>query len=177
VRNFPAILDACARLAQGSSAIPGVQFAHVAAPGLSPEFWSTYARPGLDVKRIEGAAYDALAAADCAVVASGTATVEAGLLGTPMVVVYRVAPMTAVVLGRMLRTPFIGMVNLIAGRCVAPELLQDDFTPESVEREVRRLLGSASAREEAKTALAEVRAKLGSGGAIERAADIFASML
>jgi lipid-A-disaccharide synthase len=176
-RNFPAILDACARLAQGSSAIPGVQFAHVAAPGLSPEFWSTYARPGLDVKRIEGAAYDALAAADCAVVASGTATVEAGLLGTPMVVVYRVAPMTAVVLGRMLRTPFIGMVNLIAGRCVAPELLQDDFTPESVEREVRRLLGSASAREEAKTALAEVRAKLGSGGAIERAADIFASML
>jgi lipid-A-disaccharide synthase len=176
-RNFPAILDASIALAQGLSTTPGIQFAHVAAPGLSPEFWSTYARPGLDVKRIEGAAYDTLAAADCAVVASGTATIEAALLGTPMVVVYRVAPMTAVVLRQMLRTPFIGMVNLIAGRCVAPELLQDDFTPESVEREVRRLLESASAREEAKIGLAEVRARLGSGGAIERAADVFASML
>ena len=176
-RSFPAILEACAMLAQGSNAIPGVRFAHVAAPGLSPEFWSAYERPGLDVKHIEGSAYDALAAADCAVVASGTATVEAALLGTPMVVVYRVAPVTALALRRMLRTPFIGMVNLIAGKCVARELLQDDFTPAAVEREVRRLLESASARQEAKAALAEVRAKLGSGGAIERAADIFVRLL
>jgi lipid-A-disaccharide synthase len=68
-------------------------------------------------------------------------------------------------------------VNLIAGREVAPELVQDNFTPESVEREVRRLLESAPAREQAKSGLAEVRAKLGPGGAIERAADIFAGML
>lgn len=176
-RNFPVILDACAMLAQGSNAIPGLQFAHVAAPGFPPEFWSGYARPGLAVKRIEGGAYDALAAADCVVVASGTATVEAALLGTPMVVVYRVAPLTAVVLRRMLRTPFIGMVNLIAGKSVAPELLQDNFTPATVEREVRRLLKCSSARDEAKAGLAEVRAKLGSGGAVERAADIFARML
>jgi lipid-A-disaccharide synthase len=77
----------------------------------------------------------------------------------------------------MIRTPFIAMVNLIAGRLVTPELIQDDFTPEAVEREVRRLLESADAREEAKAALAEVRAKLGPGGAIERAADIFAGMM
>src|SRR5215469_16310338 len=57
-RNFPVILDACAMLAQGSNAIPGLQFAHVVAPGFSPEFWSGYARPGLAAKRIEGAAYD-----------------------------------------------------------------------------------------------------------------------
>jgi lipid-A-disaccharide synthase len=69
------------------------------------------------------------------------------------------------------------MVNLIAGRRVVPELIQDAFTPEAVEAEVRKLLESESARAEAKAGLAEVRAKLGPGGAIERAADVFAAML
>jgi lipid-A-disaccharide synthase len=176
-RNFPAILDACVELANGTARIPGIQFVHAAAPGLSREFWSAYERPGISLKRIEGAAYDVLNIADCAVVASGTATVEAALIGTPMIVVYRVAPTTAVLLRRMLRTPVVGMASLIAGRLVAPELVQDDFTPEAVEREVRRLLESGSAREQAKADLADVRARLGPGGAIERAADIFARML
>lgn len=176
-RNFPTILDACERLAQEFAGARAVQFVHAAAPGLDSQFWSQYARPTLQLKPVEGGTYDALAAADCAIVASGTATVEAALLGTPMVVVYRVAPTTAFFLRRMLRTPFIGMVNLIAGRQVAPELVQDDFTPESLVREVRGLLESDSARQQAKTELADVRARLGSGGAIERAADIFARML
>ncbi|HUJ32738.1 MAG TPA: lipid-A-disaccharide synthase [Candidatus Acidoferrum sp.] len=176
-RNFPAILDGCEKLTRGDRAIRGVQFVHAAAPGLSGEFWSKYARPNLSLKRIDGATYDVLGSADCAVVASGTATVEAALLGTPMVVVYRVAPSTAFVLRRMVRTPFIGMVNLIAGRLVAPELIQDDFTPAAVETQLRRLLESSAAREEAVAGLAEVRSKLGPGGAIERAADIFAHML
>ena len=127
--------------------------------------------------RVEGATYDALSAADCAIVASGTATVEAALLGTPMVVVYRVSPTSAFVLKRMVRSPFIAMVNLIAGRRVVPELIQDQFTSEAVVEEVRKLLGSPAAREEMKADLAEVRTKLGPGGAIERAADIFAAML
>ena len=124
-----------------------------------------------------GATYDALSASDCAIVASGTATIEAALLGTPLVVIYRVAPLTAMVLRHLLRTPFIGMVNLIAGRMVAPELIQDKFTAESVAAQVQRLLDSPRAREEMKSGLAEVRAKLGPGGAIERAADVFARML
>ncbi len=122
-----------------------VQFVHAAAPGLRAEFFAHYARPASTIKRVEDATYDALAAADCAIVASGTATVEAALLGTPMVVIYRVAPVTASILRHMIRTPFIGMVNLIAGRLVALEFIQDDFTPEAVEREVRRLLASPEA--------------------------------
>lgn len=175
-QNYPRVLEACERVAH---ALPNVriQFVHAAAPGLKEEFLVPFSRPGLEIKRVTGATYDALAAADCAIVASGTATVEAALLGTPMVVVYRVAPLTAMVLKHMLRTPFIGMVNLIAGRIVAPELIQDKFTPEAVASEVRRLLESAAAREEMKSGLAEVRAKLGPGGAIERAADVFAQML
>jgi lipid-A-disaccharide synthase len=155
----------------------GVQFVHAAAPGLGDAAFSPYARPGLAITRVEGDTYNALAAADCAIVASGTATVEAALLGTPMVVIYRVAPVTAAILRHMIRTPFIAMVNLIAGKRVVPELIQDAFTPTAVEAQVRQLLVSTDARDEMKSNLAMVRAQLGSGGAIERAAALFARML
>jgi lipid-A-disaccharide synthase len=176
-KNYPAVIEACERLRHGEGGAVGVQFVHAAAPNLKAELFVPYSRPGLNLTRVEGATYDALAAADCAIVASGTATVEAALLGTPMVVVYRVNRVTAAIVRRMIRTPFIGMVNLIAGRRVVPELIQDAFTPEAVEAEVRKLLESEPARAEAKDGLAEVRAKLGPGGAIERAADVFAAML
>jgi len=172
-RNFPAILKACERLSREMGAAGAApQFVHAAAPGIGSS-----AGAAVDVLRVERATYDALAAADCAIVASGTATVEAALLGTPMVVVYRVAPLTAMILRRMVHTPFFSMVNLIAGRRVVTELMQDDFTGASVAAEVRRLLESSAAREEMKAALAQVRASLGSGGAIERAADVFARMI
>ena len=176
-RHFGLLMEACERLRQNSKAGNDIQFVHAAAPGLKPEQFAPFMRSGLHVTRVEGATYDALAAADCAIVASGTATVEAALLGTPMVVVYRVEPTTAFFLKRMIRTPFISMVNLIAERRVVPELMQDGFTPAAVEAEVRRLLESPVARDEMKAGLAEVRAKLGPGGAIERAADVFAGML
>jgi lipid-A-disaccharide synthase len=176
VQHYGRVLEACERLKRTMYA-RGIQFVHAVAPNLKPELFAPYGRAGLDVKKIEGATYDALAAADCAIVASGTATVEAALLGTPMVVIYRVAPITAAILRHMIRTPFIGMVNLIAGRRVATELIQDTLTPETLKAEVRRLLESEAARAEAKAGLAEVRAKMGPAGAIERTADIFARML
>jgi lipid-A-disaccharide synthase len=181
-QHYPRILEACAQLAHGPQRIEGVQFVHASAPGLSAEMFENQAarRDGsasIGITRVEGATYDALASANCAIVASGTATVEAALLGTPMVVIYRVSPVSAFILRWMIRTPFIGMVNLISGQQVVPELVQDKFTPAAVEREVRQLLVSAEAREEMKANLAKVRARLGPGGAIERAADIFARML
>lgn len=173
-QHYGRVMAACERL----SNIPGIQFVHAVAPGLTAEFLDQNAGAArAKVTRVEGAAYDALSAADCAIVASGTATVEAAILGTPMVVVYRVTPLTAIVAKRMIRSPFIAMANLIAGRKVVPELIQDAFTPEAVEANIRRLLESPAARDEMKAGLAEVRAKLGPGGAIERAADIFAAML
>jgi len=176
-RHYPLIMEACERLSQDVKGRGPAQFVLAAAPALGTDLFAPYARPGVSVTRVEGATYDALGAADCAIVASGTATVEAALLGTPMVVVYRVSPTSAFVLRRMVRSPFISMVNLIAERRVVPELIQDQFTPTAVEQEVRKLLESAAARDEMKAGLAEVRAKLGPGGAIERAADIFAGML
>jgi lipid-A-disaccharide synthase len=176
-RHYPLIMEACERLSREAQTRGAIQFVLAAAPALETELFAPHAKPGVSVTRVEGATYDALSAADCAIVASGTATVEAALLGTPMVVVYRVSPTSAFVLKRMVRPPFIAMVNLIAGRRVVPELIQDQFTSEAVVEEVRKLLESPAACDEMKAGLAGVRTKLGPGGAIERAADIFAGML
>ena len=177
-RHYSQLLDACEILSRDLKPLGELQFVHVAAPGLGAELFAPYGeRAGVKITRIEGGAYDALAAADCAIVASGTATIEAALLGTPMVVIYRVAPVTAAILKRMVRAPFISMVNLVAGRRVVPELIQDDFTPGSVAAAARDLLESSDMRDAMTAGLAEVRAKLGPGGAIERAAEIFSSML
>jgi lipid-A-disaccharide synthase len=172
-QNYARVIGACERLATRGE----VQFVHAAAPGIPAEVCAQYAKPSFLMTWVEGETYDAVAAADCAIVASGTATVEASLLGTPMVVIYRVKPSTAAIAKHLIRTPFIGMVNLIAGRMVAPEFIQDAFTPPAVEKAVRKLLDSPDAHAEAVAGLAEVRKKLGPGGAIERAADIFVGML
>lgn len=177
-QHYRTILEACAIIARDHGTRGPVQFVHAAAPGIDLRAFADYELSmGIDIRHLRGQVYDVLGSADCAIVASGTATVEAALLGTPMVVIYRVAPLTAAILRRMVRTRDVGMVNLIAGRRVAPELIQDDFTPAKIAAEIGRLIDSSAAREEMRATLREVRAKLGSGGAIERAADIFCGML
>jgi lipid-A-disaccharide synthase len=191
--NLPPILEACARIVRQK---PGCQFVLTLAAGFSADaplaattqasFLQTkfgavhhaFVLPaGLNLRIAPGAAYDALAAADAAIVASGTATVETALLGTPMVVVYRVGRLTELMIRTFARTRHVAMPNLIAGRAFIPELLQQDCTPEKISAEVIRLMDSREARDEMKRGLAEVRAKLGAGGAIERAADVIARML
>jgi lipid-A-disaccharide synthase len=171
--HMPVILEACTQLARDLNP----QLVLAAAPGLSRQTLAGWTRPGLKIHTVEGATYDALAAADVAIVSSGTATVEAALLGTPMVVIYRVSRLSGLIGRRMIRTPFFAMVNLIVGRRIVPELIQDDLTAPALEFEVRRLLTSEAARKQMKQELGGVRARLGSGGAIERAAGIIASVL
>jgi lipid-A-disaccharide synthase len=133
------------------------------------------------VRFIKNDAYNALAAADLAIVSSGTATVETALLGVPMIVVYRLSPLTARMAKPLVKTKFFAMVNLIAGRAVVPELIQDDFTAERVASEAESLLsdsGQGQARvEEMKRGLGEVKNLLGPPGAVERAADEIARLL
>ena len=171
--NLPAILEACRLI----GARQNTQFVLALAPGLHPAETAPYARVDLPMHIVEDETYNALAAADAAIVASGTATVEAALLGTPMVVVYRLAPITAFLLRRLVKTPFFSMVNLIAGRRVVTELFQNEFTAERAATEVQRLLDSPERREEVRRGLAAVREKLGPGGAMDRAAEIIAGML
>jgi lipid-A-disaccharide synthase len=171
-RHLPVLREACYRIHREMS----VQFVVAAAPGRSgwlPPGWPH----GLDLRVIEGQTYDALAHADASIVSSGTATVEAALLDAPMVVVYRVTPITAILAKPLVRTKFFGMVNLIAGREVVPELIQKDFTAEKVAAQTVRLLRDASATAAMRAELAEVRRKLGPPGAVERAADAIYGLL
>ena len=112
------------------------------------------------IRVIEGESWDALAHADLALAASGTVTVEAALLGTPMVTFYKVTPPSLVAGKLLVRVPFYSMVNLIAGRALVPELMQGRMTGESIAREARRLLTDENARAQMKAGLAEVREKL-----------------
>ena len=114
--------------------------------------------------------YDAVAAADAAIVASGTATLETALLGVPLVVVYRMNALTYALARLATDLPHIGMPNLIAGRRIAPELVQGDCTPQRIAAETRRLLTDPEAAGAMRQGLEEVRGRLGRPGAIGRAA-------
>jgi lipid-A-disaccharide synthase len=114
------------------------------------------------VKVIEGASWDAMAHCDLALAASGTVTVEAALLNAPMVTFYRVTPLTYR-LGKMLvDVPFYSMVNLIAGRPLVPELIQDEMTGERLAAESLRLLSDTAARDAQRAGLADVARQLSS---------------
>lgn len=172
--HMPQLVAAVAQMNSGGQK----QFVFATAPGLTQAQLKAHMGAGAhSMTIVENATYDLLGAAQVAIISSGTATIEAALLGVPMVVVYRVAPFTAWVVRHLAHTRFFAMVNVLAGQEIVPELIQDAFTPERVVRETERLLASAEARETMCRELARVREKLGPPGAIERAAEIIAGMI
>jgi lipid-A-disaccharide synthase len=122
------------------------------------------------VRIADESTHEGLAQAAVALVASGTATVEAALSGAPMVVVYRVGNLSYFIGRRFVRVPHFSMVNLIAERPLVPELIQDDMTEESVASEALRLIEDQAAADAMRRGLAEVKARLGEGGASRRVA-------
>jgi lipid-A-disaccharide synthase len=171
--NLPGIAGAVAALA---AVRPDVQFVAAAARSLDPSILRR-GLAGLPVMVVHDRTHAALAAATAAVVASGTATVEAALLGTPMVVVYRLSAWTYRLGRRFVRVPHYAMVNLIAGRRLVPELIQAEFTPDRVAAEMLPLLGDTEARRMMAAGLAVVRERLGTAGASARAAEAVAPYL
>jgi lipid-A-disaccharide synthase len=128
----------------------------------------------------------ALLHARASVVASGTATVEAALIGNPFVVVYRVSPITYAIAKRVVRVPHVAMANLIAGKRVVPELIQGDFTASNIVRQLQPLLPDGPRRQSMMQELAAIRSLLYSqtkggqkadGGAIGRVADVALDLL
>jgi lipid-A-disaccharide synthase len=177
--HVPVLVEALAQLRQRLPSPPEIVVA--VAPGLDVARLGARFPSDWHVRFVREDAYNALAAADLAIVSSGTATVETALLGKPMIVVYRLSPLTAWLAKPLVRTKFFSMVNLIAGRAVVPELIQNDFTPQRVADEAEKLL---SATEDGKNrveaisrGLEEVRRLLGPPGAVERAADEIARLL
>jgi len=156
-RHMPILIDAIERI--------GPQYSYILAlpPGFGVEkakFWERIR--GSSIQVIEGSTWDALAHAELALAASGTVTIEAALLGAPMVSFYRVNALSWI-LGRWLvRAPFLSMVNLVAGRKIVAELIQDEMTGQRIADEAIRLLGDRQAREAMRADLGEVARKLAS---------------
>lgn len=124
----------------------------------------------LPVTVIAGQSHTALRAADVALVASGTATLEAGLIGTPMVVVYKMHPVTAWLARRVLRIPYIGLVNIVAGRPMVPELLQEALCPHTLAALALHCLEHPEVAQHIRRELAALRHALGMGDGARRAA-------
>jgi lipid-A-disaccharide synthase len=155
-RHLPFLVEAAARL-------PGAALLLAAPNGFSARAGSSFFTErigGASIQVLEGETWDAIAHADVALAASGTVTIEAALLGTPMVTFYRVAGLSWWMGRFLVRVPFYSMVNLVAGRKIVPELMQDQMTGVTLADAVSDLLRDASARSRMRQDLAEVAARL-----------------
>lgn len=155
-----------------------LQFVLPAAPTLSESFLRTFIDAGdVAVKLIDGRVYDVLRAADAAIVTSGTATLETGLMAVPMVIVYRFSALSYMI-GRMLiNVEHIGLVNIVAGERVVPELVQHESTPENMADAVMKILDDPAQYQQIRTRLAGIRAQLGEAGTSRRVASLVLEFL
>ena len=166
-RILPDLVAAADRI---RDAVPGAQFVVARAPHLDDRLFDAAARARAPFAVVEGGTNTVLAASDVVLTASGTATVQTALHDKPMVIVYRLSPMTYRLGRRLVSVDAIGMVNLIAGARIVPELVQDLFTPDAVAREAISMLTDRDRAARIRERLAEVRARLGGPGASRRAA-------
>jgi lipid-A-disaccharide synthase len=174
-RILPPMLDAAAII---SRTRPEVQFVVVVAPSRSPEEAAEIMRVRADagtnkaiLRVVHRETREALAASDAAAVASGTVTLEAALLATPMVIVYKESAVNWHTLGRLITADHYGLVNLVAGERVVTELMQNEFQGERLAAELLELLESKKNRE-VRRQLHQVTNRLGNGGASRRAAEL-----
>lgn len=165
-RILPLLLETADKL---SSQVEGFQSVVALPDGASQRFDlpDKDTRPWM--KWVEGETFDALNAADAAAITSGTATLEAGIIGTPMAIVYKASALNYKLLRPLIKVEHFGLINLIAGHRVANEFIQDDFTPETLSREIGRLL-QAETNAKIRAELRSAAEKLGRGGASKRAA-------
>jgi lipid-A-disaccharide synthase len=171
---LPTLLEAVRKLA---SVLP-IEAQIIKAPTISRELLEEHVElAGLPVRIVAEDRFTAVASSHLALCASGTATLEVGLLGTPMIMVYRLAIWTYVLAKLMVHLPNVSLVNLVLEKRVVPELIQGDANPERIAAEAARLLTDVGARNEMRAGLAEVRGRLGEGGASGRAAAEVAAML
>lgn len=172
--HLPSMLEAAERLRQQME----VQFILIRASTVERhDMEEILARASVRVPIAERNAYNVLHACDLVWAASGTATLETALMLKPMIIIYRLAWLTYALARLLVRVNHIGMVNIIAGETVAPELIQGEVTAERIVSESRAILEDSELRQRIITKLVEVREKLGSPGAAGRVAEIALSMM
>lgn len=170
------ILLAAAR--EISIRLPAVQFLLPAAgKSLIADIKAKINEQQVPVKICENNTYNAIGCCSAAIVASGTATLEAALLGVPMVIVYRVAPFTYAVLSRLISVHYIGLANIVAGQQVAPEYVQKQAQPNTIAKEIIKLIQDKEYSNVAQSSLQQVRKKLGDIDGVEGISQLVLDML
>jgi len=158
--------------------LPSAQFIIPLAPGIKRGFIrSILPQTEIDLIMADDCFYETLEVCDITIVASGTATLETAVMLKPMVIIYRVSLMTYLIGKMLIRVPFIGLTNLIAGKKVVPELIQNDATPEKIAEETTAILSDPNRLEKIKTDLLAVKKALGEKGASKEVASLAYEMI
>jgi lipid-A-disaccharide synthase len=167
---LPVLLKAAAQLALAE---PGTQFILAQASSINDNLiQGLLEKSPVPVRVVHDKASEVMALSDMLFIASGTATLQAAVVGTPMVLLYKTTPLTYRLARWLIRVKWIGLVNLVAGRSIVPELIQDEATDERLCQEALRLLRDQSAYNGMKEGLRQVRQSLGEPGATSRAAQV-----
>lgn len=167
-RHLPLLLDAAARVRAEESRVTVLLGLSDTADRPAVEAVVTHA--GVPVRVIQGHTHEVMRAADFLLAVSGTVTLEAAILETPMLITYRVGRLSSWLARALIRVSFVGLPNLVAGKAIVPELLQYDGTPDRLAATALEILRSPARQGEMRAALADVRRRLGEPGAVERAA-------
>ncbi len=174
-RILPTLLQAAAQLLQSN---PELQFLMPLAPSLDEDALLLYPElKTLPVMVVKSNSHVVAKACDCIAVASGTATLELALLDVPMVVVYKLNPINYAIMRRLIKIPYISLVNIVAGREVCSELVQSAATPIAIQEELQKLLDDQNYRQVQRSGLKEVRDQMGEPGASGRVAKIIQQLL
>ena len=168
-KMLPTLLAAAKIIAEKD---PDIDFAMPRASTIPKEMLEGMIKASsLQVKIVEGHIYDVMSVADLALATSGTVTLEAALCGLGSVIVYKTSPISAFIARRVINIPDIGLPNIVAGKHILPELLQEDFTPEKTAQEALHLL-EPERNKQMKQDLEYVKERLGAPGAVNRVAEL-----
>ena len=172
---LPPMIEAAQHLTEHFS---NLQFIVPIAPGLQKkEIEKLLQEATIPITTVSDSIYDVINSSYLVIVASGTATLETALLATPMVIVYKMSPLSYLIGKTLVKVPYIGMANIIAGKKVVPELIQEEATAGNIAAAATRLLKDTRYYQNICEELASIKKKLGEPGASKRAAQIAVSML
>jgi lipid-A-disaccharide synthase len=174
-RLLPIVLESAALIHRQR---PEMQFILPRASTLSEEFLAPFLLGNeLDIRVIPGRAYDVMQACDAIVSASGTATLEIALMQVPLVVIYKIAPLSFQIMSRMIKVDHIALCNIVAGEKVVPELIQQDATPEKISRAALELLNDKDKAAAMRQRQGLIRKKLGGSGGSRNVAELALELL
>lgn len=174
-RLLPAILETAQLLKRQ---FPELQFVLPLASTLHDDDLAPYlAEANLPITIVRDRIHDLIRACDAVISVSGTVTLEIALVGTPLVIIYKLSPLTFQLAKRLVKVEHIGLCNIVAGEAVAHELIQDDASPENIAAEVGRILTDKEYAQRRAEQLGRVRARLGGGGANQRMAALVCGMV